>query len=78
MSSSTRTTGGADEQPDAMPADGDQTGGESLVDDVETELAKQLDELEDLVRNHPLATVGIAAGVGLAAGLLLSTHWSRR
>jgi ElaB/YqjD/DUF883 family membrane-anchored ribosome-binding protein len=29
-------------------------------------------ELEDRVRKHPLAALGIAAGVGLVIGLLLS------
>jgi len=51
-----------------------QTNGDAAdapTHDLETTLARQLDELEELVREHPLATVGIAAGLGLLAGLLL-------
>ena len=36
------------------------------------DLQKHLDELEDLIRESPLAAVGVAAGVGLLLGLLLS------
>ena len=64
--------------PDAAVAGGGAAGVvETVVDDVEALLTKQLDELEDLVREHPLATVAIAAGIGLAAGLLLSTGGRR-
>ena len=78
MSSSKRTTGGAGGHTGGKAADAGNGGDESLSGDVEAVLAKQLDELEDLVRDHPLATVGIAVGVGLAAGLLLSIQWGRR
>jgi len=46
--------------------------GETLVGEIETALGEQLDELHELIREHPLATVGIAAGLGLVAGLILS------
>lgn len=36
------------------------------------DLQAHLDELEDLVRENPLVAVGVAAGVGLLVGLLLS------
>ena len=37
-----------------------------------SELSKQVEELEELIRESPLAAVGIAAGVGLVLGVLLS------
>ena len=36
------------------------------------DLQKQIDELEELIRESPLAAVGVAAGVGLLLGLLLN------
>ena len=46
--------------------------GETLVGNLEQELSEQLDELEELVREHPLATLGIAAAAGLLVALILS------
>jgi hypothetical protein len=54
-----------------VPAD-DPEAGDTLAGDLEKLLREQLDELEELVREHPLATVGIAAGAGLIAALILS------
>lgn len=44
----------------------------STTGQIEAALVRELEELEDLVREHPLATVGIAASLGLVAGLILS------
>jgi ElaB/YqjD/DUF883 family membrane-anchored ribosome-binding protein len=36
------------------------------------DLQKHFDELEELIQDNPLLAVGVAAGVGLLLGLLLS------
>ena len=59
------------DHPENVPAD-DAEAGDTLAGDLERLLREQLDELEELVREHPLATVGIAAGAGLIAALILS------
>ncbi len=46
--------------------------GDTLADNLESELGEQLDGLEELVREHPLATLGIAAAAGFILALLLS------
>ena len=48
------------------------TAVDTWTSDLEAALRGQLDELEELVRDNPLAAIGIAAGAGLIAGLLLS------
>ena len=58
------------DQHQDVPADAPE--GESPISDLERLLREQLDELEELVREHPLATFGIAAGAGLIAALILS------
>lgn len=51
--------------------DGAEVGIDALANDVEELLRKQLDELEELIGQHPLATIGIAAGIGLIVGVML-------
>jgi ElaB/YqjD/DUF883 family membrane-anchored ribosome-binding protein len=51
------------EQEDAPESDSKGLGGD---------LQKHFDELEELIRESPLAAVGVAAGVGLLLGVLLS------
>ena len=52
--------------PQASEAD------ETVVSKLEKELGEQLDELEELVREHPLAMLGIAAAAGLLVALILN------
>jgi ElaB/YqjD/DUF883 family membrane-anchored ribosome-binding protein len=49
-----------------------ESAADETANGTEATLARQLDELEEFVREHPLASIGIAAGIGLAAGLILS------
>lgn len=55
------------DQPADDPADGD-----SLIGEIEQIVSEQIEELEDLIREHPLASFGIAAGAGLIVALLLA------
>ena len=70
-------------QKSADSAPGDPAGGsskpqsKSASDPIEDEdslggaLARQVEELDGLIRENPLAAVGIAAGLGLLLGLML-------
>jgi ElaB/YqjD/DUF883 family membrane-anchored ribosome-binding protein len=59
-------------QPNSPPdPPSEPTAREAEASDIEQTLAGQLDELETLVREHPLATIGLAVGLGLLAGLML-------
>lgn len=61
------------DQAENVPTD-ESPGETTPLSDIETRLHEQLEELEALVREHPLATFGIAAGAGLIAALILSRH----
>jgi len=51
------------DEPEANP---------SLIGEIEQIVGEQLDELEDLVREHPVASFGIAAAAGLMLALVLT------
>jgi ElaB/YqjD/DUF883 family membrane-anchored ribosome-binding protein len=57
---------------DDSPREQSEGAAEASSGGAEATLARQIDELEEFVREHPLATIGIAAGIGLVAGLALS------
>ena len=54
--------GGSSSPPNSSAGDEDGLGGA---------LARQVEELDGLIRDNPLAAVGIAAGLGLLVGLML-------
>ena len=45
---------------------------EALLRATADQAAPKVDELEGRIREHPWVAVGIAAGIGLLAGILLS------
>ena len=60
-------------KPRAQPeTDAEGAAPEAVAERTESSLERQLDELETLVRENPLAAVGVAAAAGLVLGLLLT------
>jgi ElaB/YqjD/DUF883 family membrane-anchored ribosome-binding protein len=51
--------------------------GQNLIGRLSDNVRKHVKRADDAVRSNPYQTAGIAAGIGLLAGLLLSRRYSR-
>ena len=45
---------------------------EESDDGLRATMVKQVEDLDELIRDNPLATVGIAVGIGFLVGLLVA------